>query len=136
MSNTDGESIPVIPDDAELSPELLEALKNNSITPDDIEVVRDEETGKNVVRSKSQMSAAMGGVKEGHIYVPVAKSMCSYCTLPEFEVFLSFFPFFLLNQFLGFHKCTLFCGQSAQSLESTCLVFVIISLLLLNVLQR
>ena len=74
LSNTDGESIPVIPDDAELSPELLEALKNNSITPDDIEVIKDEETGKNVVRSKSQMSAAMGGVKEGHIYVPVAKN--------------------------------------------------------------
>jgi hypothetical protein len=54
VSNTDGESIPVIPDDAELSPELLEALKNNSITPDDIEVIKDEETGKNVVRSKSQ----------------------------------------------------------------------------------
>ncbi|XP_071149792.1 calponin homology domain-containing protein DDB_G0272472-like isoform X24 [Mytilus edulis] len=73
LSNTDGESIPQIPDDAELSPELLEALKNNSITPEDIEIVKDEETGKSIVRSRSQMSAAMGGVKEGHIYVPVAK---------------------------------------------------------------
>ena len=75
VSNTDGESIPVIPDDAELSPELIEALKNNSLSPEDLEVVKDEETGKNIVRSRSQMSAAMGGVKEGHIYVPVAKSM-------------------------------------------------------------
>ncbi|XP_071149807.1 uncharacterized protein KIAA2012 homolog isoform X38 [Mytilus edulis] len=74
LSNTDGESIPQIPDDAELSPELLEALKNNSITPEDIEIVKDEETGKSIVRSRSQMSAAMGGVKEGHIYVPVAKN--------------------------------------------------------------
>ncbi|XP_052080461.1 uncharacterized protein KIAA2012 homolog isoform X15 [Mytilus californianus] len=74
LSNTDGESIPQIPDDAELSPELLEALKNNSVTPEDIEIVKDEETGKSVVRSRSQMSAAMGGVKEGHIYVPVAKN--------------------------------------------------------------
>jgi hypothetical protein len=102
VSNTDGESIPVIPDDAELSPELLEALKNNSITPDDIEVIKDEETGKNVVRSKSQMSAAMGGVKEGHIYVPVAKSMCCYCTLPVFDVFPCFSPFFCLNNFVAF----------------------------------
>lgn len=102
MSNTDGESIPVIPDDAELSPELLEALKNNSITPDDIEVIKDEETGKNVVRSKSQMSAAMGGVKEGHIYVPVGKSMCCYCIFPVFDSFPCFSPFFCLNNFVAF----------------------------------
>jgi hypothetical protein len=59
-------------------------------------------TGKNVVRSKSQMSAAMGGVKEGHIYVPVAKSMCCYCTLPVFDAFPCFSPFFCLNNFVAF----------------------------------
>ncbi|XP_067685707.1 uncharacterized protein KIAA2012-like [Haliotis asinina] len=57
------------PPDAEISPELLEALTNNSVSPEDIEMVKDEESGKNTLRSKSQLSKAMGGVKEGHLFV-------------------------------------------------------------------
>ncbi|XP_046563520.1 titin homolog [Haliotis rubra] len=57
------------PPDAEISPELLEALAKNSVSPEDIEMVKDEESGKNTLRSKSQLSKAMGGVKEGHLFV-------------------------------------------------------------------
>ncbi|KAK3082961.1 hypothetical protein FSP39_010092 [Pinctada imbricata] len=63
-----------IPIDAEVSPELLDALAKESVSPEDLEVVQDEETGKTVIRSKSQLSMTLGGVKEGHIYVPVAKN--------------------------------------------------------------
>lgn len=60
-----------IPSDADISPELIQALVDQSLSPDDIEVVEDEVTGKTVIRSKSQLAHIMGGVKEGHIYVPV-----------------------------------------------------------------
>lgn len=57
------------PADAGISEELLEALANNSVSPEDIEIVKDEESGKSTLRSKSQLSKAMGGVKEGHLFV-------------------------------------------------------------------
>ncbi len=63
-----------LPADAEVSPELLEALANQSLSPEDIEIVQDQESGKSTLRSKSQLSRAMGGVKEGHIFVPPGKN--------------------------------------------------------------
>ncbi|XP_071103771.1 uncharacterized protein KIAA2012 homolog [Haliotis cracherodii] len=57
------------PADAGISEELLEALANNSVSPEDIEIVKDEESGQSTLRSKSQLSKAMGGVKEGHLFV-------------------------------------------------------------------
>ncbi|XP_048237994.1 titin homolog isoform X1 [Haliotis rufescens] len=57
------------PADAGISDELLEALANNSVSPEDIEIVKDEESGQSTLRSKSQLSKAMGGVKEGHLFV-------------------------------------------------------------------
>lgn len=70
VSSTSGENVPV---DTEVSPELLDTLAKEDIAPEDLEIVQDDD-GKSLIRSKSQVSMAMGGVKEGHIYVPVAKS--------------------------------------------------------------
>ncbi|XP_056011478.1 titin homolog isoform X44 [Ostrea edulis] len=69
VSSTSGENVPV---DTEVSPELLDTLAKEDIAPEDLEIVQDDD-GKSLIRSKSQVSMAMGGVKEGHIYVPVAK---------------------------------------------------------------
>ena len=77
MSSASGEKVE-IPPDAEVSPELMDALAKDGVDPQDLEVVQDEESGKTVIRSKSQLSMTLGGVKEGHIYVPVAKSR-SHC---------------------------------------------------------
>lgn len=62
-----------LPADTEVSPELMETLKSKSVSPEDIEVVQDED-GKALIRTKSQMKIAMGGVKEGHIFVAGDKS--------------------------------------------------------------
>ncbi|XP_056011460.1 titin homolog isoform X26 [Ostrea edulis] len=70
VSSTSGENVPV---DTEVSPELLDTLAKEDIAPEDLEIVQDDD-GKSLIRSKSQVSMAMGGVKEGHIYVPVAKN--------------------------------------------------------------
>ena len=64
-----------IPQDAEIDPELLEQLANNTLAPDDIEIVRDDETGRSFIRSRNRkISEAMGGVEKGHIYQPGGKS--------------------------------------------------------------
>jgi hypothetical protein len=66
-----------IPQDAEIDPELLEQLANNTLAPDDIEIVRDDETGRSFIRSRNRViSEAMGGVEKGHIYQPGGKSKC------------------------------------------------------------
>lgn len=70
MSSSSGENVPA---DTEVSPELIEALAKEEVAAEDLEIVQDDD-GKSLIRSKSQVSMAMGGVKEGHIYVPVAKS--------------------------------------------------------------
>lgn len=64
-----------IPQDAEIDPELLEQLASNTLTPEDIEIVRDEETGRSFIRSRNRViTEAMGGVEKGHIYQPATKS--------------------------------------------------------------
>lgn len=70
VSSSSGENVPA---DTEVSPELIEALAKEEVAAEDLEIVQDDD-GKSLIRSKSQVSMAMGGVKEGHIYVPVAKS--------------------------------------------------------------
>jgi hypothetical protein len=70
VSSASGENVPV---DTEVSPELLDTLTKEDVAAEDLEVVQDDD-GKSLIRTKSQVSMAMGGVKEGHIYVPVAKS--------------------------------------------------------------
>ena len=70
VSSASGENVPA---DTEVSPELIDALAKEEVAAEDLEIVQDDE-GKSLIRSKSQVSMAMGGVKEGHIYVPVAKS--------------------------------------------------------------
>ncbi|XP_052719753.1 titin homolog isoform X1 [Crassostrea angulata] len=70
MSSSSGENVPA---DTEVSPELIEALAKEEVAAEDLEIVQDDD-GKSLIRSKSQVSMAMGGVKEGHIYVPVAKN--------------------------------------------------------------
>ncbi|XP_069107567.1 uncharacterized protein [Argopecten irradians] len=62
-----------IPDDTEITPEVIEALTNGSLTPEDLELVHDTDSGRSVIRSRSQLANAMGGVKEGHIYVAGSK---------------------------------------------------------------
>lgn len=65
-----------IPEDAEISHELLEALVNQKLTPEDIAIIRDEETGKAVIKSRSEIAQALGGVAEGHIYlIPSSKGV-------------------------------------------------------------
>ncbi|XP_021368961.1 titin homolog [Mizuhopecten yessoensis] len=63
-----------IPDDTEITQAVIEALTNGSLTPDDLELVHDSDSGKSIIRSRSQMANAMGGVKEGHIYVTGSKN--------------------------------------------------------------
>ncbi|XP_025095236.1 uncharacterized protein LOC112564549 isoform X3 [Pomacea canaliculata] len=57
-----------LPADAEISPELLEALTSQKLTPDDIAIVQDEESGLPVIRSRQEITRMLG-VAEGHIYV-------------------------------------------------------------------
>ncbi|XP_059152342.1 microtubule-associated protein futsch-like [Physella acuta] len=61
----DPSSITVEP---ELSPELLEALVNQTLSPDQFEIVSDSD-GKTRVQSRVDLTAAMGGVEPGHLYV-------------------------------------------------------------------
>ncbi|XP_064647125.1 titin homolog isoform X3 [Lineus longissimus] len=67
VSNTSGSAI-TIPPDAEIDDDLVKALLNEDLAPDDIEVFTDTATGKSIIRSKSQMMRAMGDVEEGHTY--------------------------------------------------------------------
>ncbi|XP_053386729.1 uncharacterized protein LOC123538660 isoform X25 [Mercenaria mercenaria] len=72
-----------IPQDAEIDPELLEQLASNTLTPDDIEIVRDEETGRSFIRSRNRIiTEAMGGVEKGHIYQPAAKKTVQWLNVP------------------------------------------------------
>ena len=57
------------PEDAEISPELLDALASQKLTPDDIAIFRDEETGRPIIKSRQELNQALGGVQEGHIYM-------------------------------------------------------------------
>ena len=58
------------PEDAEISPDLLEALASQKLTPDDITIYHDEETGRPVITARQEIAQALGGVAEGHIYLP------------------------------------------------------------------
>ncbi|KAK3577130.1 hypothetical protein CHS0354_037463 [Potamilus streckersoni] len=62
-----------IPLDAEIDPELMQALANQTLTPEDIEIIRDE-NGRSIIRSRTRMHQTMGGVKEGHIYMPATQA--------------------------------------------------------------
>ncbi|KAK7112594.1 hypothetical protein V1264_012028 [Littorina saxatilis] len=56
------------PEDAEISPELLEALVSQKLTPDDIAIYHDEESGRPIIKSRQEIAQALGGVAEGHLY--------------------------------------------------------------------
>ncbi|XP_064598094.1 uncharacterized protein LOC135464585 isoform X2 [Liolophura sinensis] len=56
----------VLPDDTEISPEVMDALTNQSLTPDDLEVVQTE-SGRSIIQARS---AASSPLKEGHLYQP------------------------------------------------------------------
>jgi hypothetical protein len=58
-----------LPEDAEISPDLLDALASQKLAPEDIAIYRDEATGRPVIKSRQELAEAMGGVAEGHIYV-------------------------------------------------------------------
>ena len=60
-------------EDAEISPDLLEALASQKLTPDQIEVVSDS-SGRTRIQSRSELQGAMGGVEEGHLYIAPGKS--------------------------------------------------------------
>ena len=47
-----------IPPDAEVSPELVQALTSSQLNPEDIEIVTDS-TGKTVIRLKTEVSNAI-----------------------------------------------------------------------------
>ncbi|XP_035824075.1 titin homolog [Aplysia californica] len=57
-----------LPDEAEISEELLEALANHKLSPDQIEVVSDSE-GRTRIQSRVDLTEALGGVEEGHIFI-------------------------------------------------------------------
>ena len=64
-----------IPPDAEIDPQLMEALANNELVPEDIEIVRDEVSGRSFIKSRNRkIEEAMGGVEKGHLYKPATKS--------------------------------------------------------------
>ena len=64
-----------IPPDAEIDPQLIEDLANHELTPEDIEIVRDEESGRSFIKSRNRhIEEAMGGVEKGHLYKPAVKS--------------------------------------------------------------
>ena len=77
-----------LPPDAEVSQDLIEALARNDLNPGDIEVVTDE-SGRSVIRPRSaastasrktNLSQALGGVKQGHLYhEPKKGKMVQYC---------------------------------------------------------
>lgn len=78
-----------IPADAEIDPELLEQLANNQLTPEDIEIYHDEESGRSFIRSRHKIIAdAMGGVEKGHIYQS-AKSKWTDSDINGLKVLLS-----------------------------------------------
>ncbi|KAH9498771.1 hypothetical protein Btru_005088 [Bulinus truncatus] len=51
-----------------ISPEVLQALSSQSLTPEQIEIVSDDE-GKLKIKVKVDLDQAMGGVQHGHIHV-------------------------------------------------------------------
>ena len=54
--------------EADISDELLEALANHKLTPDQIEVVSDAD-GRTRIQSRIDLTEALGGVEEGHIFI-------------------------------------------------------------------
>ena len=62
-----------IPPDAEIDPQLMEDLANNRLSPDDIEIVRDESSGRSFIKSRNRkIEEAMGGIEKGHLYCKFA----------------------------------------------------------------
>ena len=79
MSKKSGGSTESIPNDAEVSSELIHALANNEISADDIEIVKDAASGKSVIRPKSNVSFKSGrsSLKVGHVYKdPTSRGEC------------------------------------------------------------
>ena len=62
-----------ISNEADISDELLEALANHKLTPDQIEVVSDA-SGRTRIQSRIDLTEAMGGVEEGHMYIAPGSS--------------------------------------------------------------
>ena len=53
----------------------MEQLASHTLTPEDIEIVRDEVSGRSFIRSRrGQIADAMGGVEKGHLYQAGGKS--------------------------------------------------------------
>ena len=64
-----------IPADAEIDPQLMEDLAEGHLVPDDIEIVRDEVSGRSFIKSRSRrIEEAMGGIEKGHLYNAPSKS--------------------------------------------------------------
>ena len=76
MAGEDG----VVTENTSVSPEVIKALTNQTLSPDDIEIVSDSD-GKSVIRVKSGHSqvgtqeTTIKGVKEGHIYTQPNQSL-------------------------------------------------------------
>ena len=69
VANATGLNPDDFPPDAEVDPDLLQQLANQQLTPGDIEIYHDEETGRSFIRSRNKfISDAMGGVEKGHLY--------------------------------------------------------------------
>lgn len=62
-----------ISDDAEISPELLEALASQKLTPEQIEIVSDGE-GRTRIQSRTN---SLTGVQEGHLYIAPGRGKCT-----------------------------------------------------------
>ncbi|XP_076458108.1 uncharacterized protein LOC143291868 [Babylonia areolata] len=64
-----------IPEDLEISPDLLEALASQRLTPDDVTIVYDEDSGRPVIRSRQGL--ARPGAEDGHhpVFPPVAQDL-------------------------------------------------------------
>ena len=101
------------PEDAEISPDLLEALASQKLTPDDIAIYHDEETGRPVIKSRQEIAQALGGVSEGHIYmVPNGKGQPLCC------LFVMLFGRPLLKGYI----CIVPNGKG----QSTCCLYVLL----------
>lgn len=69
----------VLPDDTEISQEVMDALTNQSLTPDDLQVVQTE-NGRSVIQARSTTSSPL---KEGHLYQPApSKSKLPFSLVP------------------------------------------------------
>ncbi|KAL5005681.1 hypothetical protein ScPMuIL_016839 [Solemya velum] len=63
VASSEGIDRDSIPRDVEIDQTLIKELHKTDFSPTDLEIVKDEESGKSVIRSKSQMGDAKAGVR-------------------------------------------------------------------------